>query len=98
MSLDAFLQSQRDCVLQPRVARNELPWVAVRRVFNPNEVAPQVRVRATTPLGLLACGFVSQGSLFLATLGLEPESRWDSASEFLKGTTLSHGLSPARNA
>ena len=34
-----FLQSQRDCVLQPRVARNELPWVTGGELFNPNGVA-----------------------------------------------------------
>ncbi|MEI6782897.1 MAG: hypothetical protein WCQ21_18470, partial [Verrucomicrobiota bacterium] len=33
------LQSQRDCVLQPRVASRELPWVSVRAVFNPNDCA-----------------------------------------------------------
>jgi len=33
-------QSQRDCVIQPRVARNELPWVTFAIVFNPNGVVP----------------------------------------------------------
>src|SRR5258707_7071417 len=28
-------QSQRDCALQPRVARNELPWVKVQRESQP---------------------------------------------------------------
>src|SRR5437016_2435676 len=28
-------QSQRDCVCQPRVARNELPWVGPVRSINP---------------------------------------------------------------
>ena len=34
-------QSQRDCVLQPRVARDELPWVNMpqKSVPNPNGVA-----------------------------------------------------------
>ena len=31
----ALLQSQRDCVLQPRVARNELPWETGRRQTTP---------------------------------------------------------------
>src|SRR5437879_13867738 len=31
-------QSQRDCVLQPRVARNELPWVGGPRRLNPDRV------------------------------------------------------------
>src|SRR5436305_1222206 len=37
-SLHPSLQSQRDCVLQPRVARNELPWGAERSVTNPEGV------------------------------------------------------------
>ena len=28
-------QSQRDCVLQPKVARNELPWVIVEQISQP---------------------------------------------------------------
>src|SRR2546423_6554950 len=33
------LQSRRDCVLQPRVARNELPWERPREnIFNPERV------------------------------------------------------------
>ena len=47
-----LVQSQRDCVLQPRVARNELPWVSSRTVFNPNGVVSCFERRATTPLGL----------------------------------------------
>jgi len=35
------LQSQRDCALQPRVARNELPWVEGRLSPNPERVPPQ---------------------------------------------------------
>ena len=34
------LQSQRDCVLQPRVARKELPWVGGQSVTNPERVPP----------------------------------------------------------
>ena len=51
-------QSQRDCVLQPKVARNELPWVIVQHGINRNAVAAILfsfggRVTlATTPLGL----------------------------------------------
>ena len=84
----AVLQSQRDCVLQPRVARPALPWVADGRVFNPNGVASRVRVRGATPLGLLACGPVAQGSSCLATLDFGAESLWDSAPEFQKGIRL----------
>ena len=84
----AVLQSQRDCVLQPRVARNELPWVADGRVFNPNGVAARVRVRGATPVGLWVWGAVSQGSSCLATLGFVAESLWDSTLEFPKGIRL----------
>src|SRR6266481_4096048 len=34
-------QSQRDCVLQPRVARNELPWVGGPLKLNPERVPPK---------------------------------------------------------
>ena len=54
-----LLQSQRDCVLQPRVARHELPWVQERSGFNPNGVVARFHHRATTPLGLSAFGHVS---------------------------------------
>ena len=43
------LQSQRDCVLQPRVAESaRLPWVSVRAIFNPNGVVSPLDHRATT--------------------------------------------------
>src|SRR5258708_628338 len=35
-------QSQRDCVLQPRVARNELPWEIVPRRTNPARAAARL--------------------------------------------------------
>ena len=84
--LSTHLQSQRDCVLQPRVARHELPWVRIRKT-------------PSTPTGLRRCSprpnparlkrhnsfgvevptrTVTQGSSFLATLGFEAESLWDS--------------------
>src|SRR5438552_9695277 len=37
----ASSQSQRDCVLQPRVARNELPWVGGPVNLNPERVPPK---------------------------------------------------------
>jgi hypothetical protein len=52
-------QSQRDCVLQPKVARNELPWVIVQQSTNRNAVAAILFsfgghvTLATTPLGLV---------------------------------------------
>jgi hypothetical protein len=44
------LQSQRDCVLQPTVARNELPWVAEKISTNPNGVVAR---RTSTGRNLL---------------------------------------------
>ena len=80
------LQSQRDCVLQLRVAESaRLPWVSVRAIFNPNGVVSHLRHRATTPLGLADTTGFSQGSSRLATLGFGAESLWDSALEFPKG-------------
>ena len=72
-------QSQRDCGLQPRVARNELPWVMAGKIINPNGVAALLCQGAATPLGLWSFGRVTQGSAGRAPLGWRPESRWDSA-------------------
>src|SRR6266566_4487632 len=50
---EAQLQSQRDCVLQPRVARDELPWEWASGGFLPRRGCGFVGQRsATTPLGL----------------------------------------------
>src|SRR6266702_159048 len=84
----AVLQSQRDCVCQPRVARNELPWVAADSVSNPNGVVSRFHGLGATPLGLFRLATMSQGSSFLATLGFWPESLWDSVLEFPKGIRL----------
>ena len=79
------LPSQRDCVLQPRVAESaRLPWVSVRAIFNPNGVGSPLHHRATTPVGLADTPRFSQGSSRLATLGFVTESLWDSALEFPK--------------
>ena len=73
------LQSQRDCVLQPRVAESaRLPWVSARAIFNPNGVVSPVRHQDATPLGLADTARFSQGSSRLATLGFRTESLWDS--------------------
>jgi hypothetical protein len=74
---DSNFESQRDSGLQPRVARNELPWVAVVEDFNPNGVVSPFLRQAATPLGLCARARVPQGSSFLATLGYETQSLWD---------------------
>ena len=51
-----FLQAQRDCVLQPGVARPELPWVAVRVVLNPAGVATLFLRRGRNPVGVVGLG------------------------------------------
>ena len=72
-------QSRRDCVLQPRVARNELPWVDGVGSEQPQRGCGQGVATGHNPVGVATCfDPVSQGSSFLATLGFEPESRWDS--------------------
>jgi hypothetical protein len=48
-------QSQRDCVLQPRVAQNALPWVNRPKKFStPTGLWRSARQRAATSLGLMA--------------------------------------------
>jgi hypothetical protein len=89
--MSALLQSQRDWVRQPRVARHELPWGGIRTVFNPNGVASPNPLRTATPLGLFDFCRVSQGSSCLANLGFEPESLWDSSLAFPQGTEAKPG-------
>src|SRR5882757_638721 len=76
-------QSQRDCVLQPRVARHELPWVSSSRLRQPQRGCGRVdRREVATPLGLEKSGTTfTQGSSCLATLGFGPESLWDSSAD-----------------
>jgi len=83
----AVSQSQRDCVLQPRVARNELPWVEWIGDLSPKGVASPGRRHAATPLGLFILNPVSQGSSFLATLCFKSESLWDSSIGLPRGIT-----------
>src|SRR2546430_336033 len=64
------------------------PWVPGRVVFNPNGVASGVKRRAATPLGLFVFRHVPQGSSFLATLGFEPESLWDTSPQFPQALRL----------
>ena len=81
------LQSQRDCILQPRVAESaRLPWEEGSLAVNPNGVAASGEVRWSQPLwGWGLRTMVTQGSSRLATLGFETESLWDSALGFPKG-------------
>ena len=85
----AVLQSQRDCVIQPRVARHELPWVYDEKILNPNGVGSRRQKSAATPLGLWGNDTVSQGSSCVATLGWKTESLWDSALKFPKNVCVS---------
>lgn len=71
------VESQRDSGSKPWVARNELPWVSVRRSINPNGVVALLGYKVTTPLGLSDFAVLSQGSSFLATLGWRAQSLWD---------------------
>src|ERR1043165_1246225 len=54
------VQSQRDCVLQPRVVRNELPWEISPAIHNPNGVA-------ATHVVPLACAATLSGLKILQT-------------------------------
>jgi len=81
------LQSQRDCVLQPRVAESaRLPWEEGPVAVNPKGVAASGEARWSQPLwGRGLRTMFTQGSSRLATLGFETESLWDSSLEFPKG-------------
>jgi hypothetical protein len=76
-------ESQRDSVLQPRVARNELPWVMASQPFQPQRgcgplvsfLAPNV---CHNPVGVDPHDSSStQGSSCVATLGCLAQSLWD---------------------
>jgi hypothetical protein len=55
-------------IIQPKVARNELPWVDGKEILNPERVAYQCRADATlTGLGIVK--ILTLGSSFLATQG-----------------------------
>ena len=84
---DSIAESQRDSGLQPRVARNELPWESGLKTPNPNGVAARRGGPAATPLGLGKSSAVTQGSSFLATLGWRTQPRWGC-----------RGLRPTRSA
>jgi hypothetical protein len=81
-------ESQRDSVTQPRVARNELPWVCQSRVGStlkglrlfaaPARFAEEGAHRDATLSGLVkSVEVLTQGSACRATLGWWMQSRWD---------------------
>ena|SRR5213593_4449568 len=77
------LQSQRGCVHEPRVARNELPWVIVIYISQPQRGCGECRAQTETEWPQPRCGWKffadgTQGSACRATLGFVTESRWDS--------------------
>src|ERR1035441_10108886 len=45
-------ESRRDSIIQPRVARNELPWVFDAMEFNPERVVSVRAVRRCNPVGV----------------------------------------------
>ena len=61
-------ESQRDSGLQPRVARNELPWESGPQTHNPNGVAARWGRRDTIPLGLKTFLMPTQGSSSLVSV------------------------------
>jgi hypothetical protein len=72
-------QSQRDCIHQPRVARNELPWVDCKRHSQPQRGCIFFTPTGYNPFRVDDIRFtISQGSSSLATLGYMMESLWDS--------------------
>src|SRR5262249_53798651 len=85
--LSHIFRSRRDCARQPRVARNELPWVCSHvfesslkglspRFLRDRDISQQFR----NPFRVVASiGTSSQGSSFLATLGFGTESLRNSA-------------------
>ena len=85
-------ESQRDSGLKPKVARNELPWVSISHVNNPNGVVARRRKRGATPLGLRTFTATTQGSSFLATLGWMTQSRWDCRGQTIFRTAPSSFL------
>ena len=91
-------ESQRDSVLQPRVAPRALPWVRNGIDHNPNGVAARLPTPAATPLGLAMKWPVTQGSSFLATLGWRPQSHWDWPMETMVSFTTNYSPRPYRTA
>ena len=73
-------QSRRDCIVQPRVARHELPWEGhVKSAATPTGLHRRCPRVDTTPLGLTGhSNILTRGSSCLATLGLKIESLRDS--------------------
>ena len=67
-------QSQRDCVLQPKVARHELPWGHGRMKSPPRMGCDRHRGLGATLVGVLAFFLpMTQGSLFASTCRRNPQ-------------------------
>jgi hypothetical protein len=85
------LDSQRDSVPKPRVAKHELSWEEVRRKSQPqrgcgHSVLARRATFAATASRLNSVRFVTQGSLAgSATLGWRTQSRWDCCGSKRRG-------------
>jgi hypothetical protein len=76
------LQSQRDCVFQPRVARNEPPWVRWIERSQPQRGCgsipyPSQHIRRNAVGVGLEFPCAPKVGADAPTLGFEPQSRWD---------------------
>ena len=85
------MQSQRDCALQPRFARNELPWENEFDEYNPERVAITRRI-PLGPWGCRAFSIFPRVARKLATLGLE-----DAIPLGLKNTCKQHSKNARAN-
>jgi len=96
----AVVQSQRDCVLQPRVARHELPWgFRTTRQSTPTGLWTRTPEPGRNPVGVDAIlTAISQGSSCLATLGFGAESLWDSQLVTAKDVSNGNVKSPHSEA
>ena len=81
---------KRDCIIQPRVARDELPWDTWNHNYiNPNRgcgvvdiaLNPNDRVDATSSRLVFNQTFRPKVARKLATFGFVAQSRWDWKSE-----------------
>ena len=71
------IESQRDSIHQPRVARHELPWVMRQKHFQPQRGYINGPPNRRNPFRVVeTLNLCSQGSSCLATLGWMTLPRW----------------------
>src|SRR5439155_7017605 len=73
----------------PALRGTSYPGLLPRGFSTPTGLCQISAIEPQPRWGCLPFAEISQGSSSLATLGFEPESRWDSALEFPKGITPS---------